>query len=149
MRCRVPHDRAVIDQSTEFGARVAAHLREDPVVWLTTVSAGGAPLPTPVWFLWDGAEGVRIQSLPSARRIEHITANPHVSLNFAGNGIGGDIVVFSGRATVDDSAPPAQETGAYMAKYAEQMAGMGLSPDQFSARYATVLRVALTRLRGH
>ncbi len=36
----------MIDESTEFGARVAAHLREERVVWLTTVTPSGAPLPS-------------------------------------------------------------------------------------------------------
>jgi hypothetical protein len=39
------YHRRVIDEGTEFGARVARHLREDPVVWLTTVTPAGAPLP--------------------------------------------------------------------------------------------------------
>jgi hypothetical protein len=46
----------VVDESTEFGARVARHLRDEIVVWLTTVTPRGAPLPMPVWFVWDGAE---------------------------------------------------------------------------------------------
>ena len=51
---RQNYDRPVIDEGTEFGARVARHLREDVVVWLTTVTPSGAPLPAPVWFIWDG-----------------------------------------------------------------------------------------------
>ena len=34
----------MIDQSTEFGARVARHLRDEIVVWMTTVTPAGAPL---------------------------------------------------------------------------------------------------------
>ena len=49
-------DRRVIDESTEFGARVARRLREETVVWLTTVTPSGAPLPRPVGFLWDGGD---------------------------------------------------------------------------------------------
>jgi hypothetical protein len=44
----------MIDESCEFGARVARHLREEIVVWLTTVTPSGAPLPRPVGFVWDG-----------------------------------------------------------------------------------------------
>ena len=57
----------LIDESTEFGARVARHLRDDVVVWLTTVSPRGAPLPMPVWFVWDGADSVVMYSQPGAR----------------------------------------------------------------------------------
>lgn len=42
-------DEPLIDQDTEFGARVLGHLRDEIVVWLTTVTPGGAPLPSPVW----------------------------------------------------------------------------------------------------
>jgi hypothetical protein len=33
----------MIEETTEFGARVARHLREETVVWLTTVTPSGAP----------------------------------------------------------------------------------------------------------
>jgi PPOX class probable F420-dependent enzyme len=135
-----------IDESTDFGARVAAHLRDDIVVWLTSVSPAGAPLPTPVWFLWDGASGVRVQSLATAKRAEHLRANPHVSLNFAGNGTGGDIVVLSGRATVTPNAPLLD---AYTTKYAEEIPRVGETPASFGDKYSTGLDIELTRLRGH
>ena len=86
----------IIDESTEFGARVAAHLREEIVVWLTSVSPSGTPLPMPVWFLWEGGESVVMFSRDGAR-VRNLEANANVSLNFAGDGRGGDIVVLSGR----------------------------------------------------
>lgn len=95
----------MIDRDTEFGARVARQLREETVVWLTTVTPRGAPLPMPVWFLWDGAESIVMYS-QAGTRIRNIQANPRVTLNFAGDGGGGDIVVLSGVAAVDDDAPP-------------------------------------------
>jgi PPOX class probable F420-dependent enzyme len=139
----------VIDRDTEFGRRVASHLRDDTVVWLTTVSPRGAPLPTPVWFAWDGAQTVRVYSLPTARRVEHLATDPHVALNFAGDGRGGDIVVFSGRATIDPDAPPADRFEPYLSKYTADIERLGLTPEQFAERYAVALRVELTRLRGH
>jgi len=135
-----------IDESTDFGARVAAHLRDDIVVWLTSVSPKGAPLPTPVWFHWDGASGVRVQSLATARRAEHLRANPHVSLNFAGNGDGGDIVVLSGRATVVLAAPLLD---GYAAKYDAEIPRIGETAASFAAKYSTGLDIELGRLWGH
>jgi hypothetical protein len=52
----------VFDEGTEFGARVARRLREEQVVWLTTVTPAGAPLPRPVGFLWDGGDVVSVYS---------------------------------------------------------------------------------------
>jgi len=43
------------DQSTPFGERVARRLRDERLIWFTTVDAKGTPQPTPVWFLWDDA----------------------------------------------------------------------------------------------
>jgi PPOX class probable F420-dependent enzyme len=149
MRRSLAHDRPVIDLSTDFGARAAHRLREEVVVWLTTVGPNGAPLPTPVWFLWDGEQSVRVQSLPTAKRVAHIEGDDRVSLNFDGNGQGGDIVVFSGRARIDLGATPAHELDGYVEKYGDRIAGLGLTPEQFAARYSTPIQIELTRLRGH
>jgi PPOX class probable F420-dependent enzyme len=138
----------MIDMSTEFGARAARRLREEIVVWLTTVTPQGAPVPNPVWFVWDGDRTVRLHSLPGMR-VRNIEADPRVSLNFDGNGEGGDIVVLSGRATVDPGAPPANEDAEYLGKYGELIPRLGLTPQGFAARYSTQLRIDLERVRGH
>jgi PPOX class probable F420-dependent enzyme len=137
----------MIDESTEFGARVARHLREDRVVWLTTVTPSGKPLPSPVWFHWDGAETVRVFSLPDTGRVKAIQSNPNVSLNFPGDGQGGDIVVLQGEASLGgDSA--AQHAG-YAEKYAPGFERLGLTPEQFAARYSAPLTIRITKVRGH
>lgn len=138
----------MIDQSTEFGTRVARHLRDEIVVWMTTVTPAGAPLPMPVWFLWDGDESVLMYSQPGTR-VRNIETNPRVTLNFAGDSDGGDIVVLSGRATIDPDAPPAGENDGYLAKYEEHIAGIGMTPASFTRRYSVPVRIELGRLRGH
>jgi PPOX class probable F420-dependent enzyme len=144
------HRPVIIDEDTEFGARVAAHLRDDVVIWLTTVADSGAPLPTCVWFVWDGDESVRVQSLPTARRVEHLGAgHDRVALNFPGNGQGGDIVVLTGRGRIADDAPPIDGVDAYMSKYHEHIERLGLTPQQFAGKYSTAVDIRLTRLRGH
>jgi PPOX class probable F420-dependent enzyme len=139
----------MIDESTEFGARAARHLREDRVVWLTTVTPTGAPLPSPVWFLWDGEKTVLVFSLAGTARTRNIDANPRVSLNFAGDGGGGDIVVISGRAASDLGAPPANRVDAYVEKYSWGFERLGVTPEQFAERYSVPIRIRLTGLRGH
>jgi len=138
----------VVDEGTEFGARVARHLREEIVVWMTTVAPAGGPVPMPVWFLWDGDETVRVYSRRSPR-LRNIEANPHVSLNFAGDGGGGDIVVLSGTATADPALPPANEDADYVTKYRDHIARIGLTPETFALRYEIPVRIQLTRVRGH
>ena len=138
-----------IDESTEFGARAARHLREDPVVWLTTVGASGAPAPNPVWFLWDGADTVLVWNLPTAARVAHVAANPRVALNFGGDGGGGDIVVLAGTAVHDPARPSAADVPEYVVKYAEHIPRIGHTPQSFAAMYSAPLVVTLERIRGH
>jgi PPOX class probable F420-dependent enzyme len=137
-----------IDESTDFGARAARHLREDPVIWLTTVGLSGAPSPNPVWFLWDGAATVVLFSLPDAARVAHLSANQRVCLHF-GDGRGGDIVVFSGIGAVQPEAPGADAVPEYLAKYAQHLTRIGLTPQTFADRYSVPVIITLTRLRGH
>jgi PPOX class probable F420-dependent enzyme len=138
----------MIDESTEFGARTARHLRDEIVVWLTTVSPRGAPLPMPVWFVWDGADSVTMYSQPGART-RNIEANRHVTLNFTGDGGGGDIVVLSGDAEIGHDAPPADQDRDYLAKYHEHISRIGMTPETFAKRYSVPVRIRLGRLRGH
>jgi PPOX class probable F420-dependent enzyme len=137
----------VIDESTDFGARAARHLREEIVVWLTTVSPRGAPLPMPVWFVWDGEDSVVVHSQPGAR-VRNLETNPHVTLNFSGDGRGGDIVVLSGTATLERDGG-ADQDAAYLAKYDEHIARIGMTPETFADRYSVPVRIRLERLRGH
>ena len=138
----------MIDESTDLGAQVARHLREDRVAWLTTVTPGGAPLPSPVWFLWDGSDGVLVFSLPDTARTRNLEANPKVSLNFAGDGSGGDIVILSGTATLL-SEGSADRVEAYVNKYGWGFERLGITPEEFGARYSVPIRIRLTKVRGH
>jgi PPOX class probable F420-dependent enzyme len=138
----------VIDEGTEFGARVARHLREEVVVWMTTVTPAAAPVPRPVWFIWVGGESVVMYSQPKAR-IRNLESNPRVTLNFDGDGDGGDIVVLSGTATVDADLPGAGDDPAYLAKYDEHIARLGMTPDTFAREYSVPVRIRLTNLQGH
>lgn len=137
----------MIDEGTEFGARVARRLREETVVWLTTVTPAGAPLLRPVGFLWDGKELVSMYSQPGAR-VRNIAANPKVTLNFDGDGSGGDIVVLSGTAHVDADASAADANHAWLEKYAAQIEQLGLTPAAYAARFSVPVRIRLTRLDG-
>ena len=138
----------IVDESTEFGARVAAHLRDEIVVWMTVVAPKSGPLPMPVWFLWEGGESVRMFSREGAR-MRNLEANPLVSLNFAGDGRGGDIVVLSGprdgrarRAGRARSAPTCRSTPT-------TSSGSGTRPSRSARRYSVPVRIELTKLRGH
>ena len=136
----------MIDESTEFGARVARHLREETVVWLTTVTPSGAPLPRPVG-LWDGGENVSVYSQPGAR-IRNIGRNPKVTLNFRGDANGGDIVVLSGTAEVAQSGPSAANDAAWVAKYATEWQRFGMTAESFEQRFSVPVRIRISAVHG-
>jgi PPOX class probable F420-dependent enzyme len=137
----------MIDESTEFGARVARHLREETVVWLTTVTPSGAPLPRPVGFLWDGGKNVSVYSQPGAR-IRNIGRDPKVTLNFRGDANGGDIVVLSGTAEVDESGPSAAEDAAWVAKYATEWERFGMTAESLGQRFNVPVRIRISAVHG-
>ena len=137
-----------IDTSTEFGQRVARRLQEERIIWLITTGPDGTPQPRPVWFWWDG-QTFLIYSRLGGRKLPHIAHNPRVALHFDGDGRGGDIVVFTGQAQVDESAPPPHHMAEYAAKYAAGIARINMTPEQFAAAYSVAIRVTPTGLRGH
>ena len=139
----------MIDQASEFGQRAARRLRDERLAWLTTVDRGGTPQPIPVWFLWDGDSSVLVYSQPDTPKLRNIQANPRVSLNLDGDGLGGDIVVLLGEAHVADAEPPARDVPDYLEKYRDLMAANSWSADEFTRLYSVPIRVTLSRLRGH
>ena len=137
-----------LDLNTEFGARVARRLREERLIWLTTVRPDLTPQPSLVWFLWE-AGTLLIYSKPNTPKLRNIEQNPTVALNFDGDGRGGNVQVFTGTAIVDRQAPPLDQIAAYAEKYAPNIAGMKLTPAMFAQAYSVPIRVTPARLRGH
>jgi PPOX class probable F420-dependent enzyme len=135
-------------ESSEFSARAAKHLRDDLVVWLTTVSPRGLPSPNFVWFLWDGADTVRIFTTPDAARTRNLGANSRVSLNFGGNEFGFDVVVLTGSATIDPQGPPADSLPEFVEKYADWFPRAGQTAESWAAHYSVAIVVKLSRVRG-
>jgi PPOX class probable F420-dependent enzyme len=132
---------------TEFGTRVARHLRDGIVAWLTPVDAAGTPQPAPVWFLWDGSS-VLVYSHGEAKRLSHLRANPRAALHFDSEGDGEHVVVLTGEAAVDDDAPPVHENPDYLAKYGERIAAGWGSAERFASLYSVPLRITPRRVRG-
>ncbi|MGH2615797.1 MAG: TIGR03667 family PPOX class F420-dependent oxidoreductase [Thermomicrobiales bacterium] len=136
-----------IDTSTEFGARVAQHLKDDQIVWLTTVGPDQTPQPSPVWFLWDGDTAL-IYSQPATPKLRNIEARPRVSLSFNATASGGDVVILTGDAWIDAGGPPANTLPAFIDKYAAGLRSNGMIPDDFTREYSVPVRVRPTALRG-
>jgi PPOX class probable F420-dependent enzyme len=131
---------AMIDASTEAGARAAKRLEGERIIWLTTVRADGTPQSSPVWFLWDGTEFL-IYSRPEKPKLRNIEGNPRVALNLNSDEGGGDVVTVSGGATIDRAAPPAKDNPGYVEKYRESLSRSGWTPESLSADYSVPVRV--------
>jgi PPOX class probable F420-dependent enzyme len=136
-----------LDFSSDFGKRVAQRLRDETVVWLTTVRPDGTPEPSPVWFYWDGQSAL-IYSRPNNVKLANLQRDSRVSLNFDSDGNGGNIVVLTGDARIDPSAPPNDQMPEYLAKYRQLIGQIGFNPATFAQAYSVAIRVTPTKMRG-
>jgi PPOX class probable F420-dependent enzyme len=134
------------DPSTPLGERVARRLREERVIWLTTVGSDGTPQPNPVWFLWDG-DTFLIYSLSTAARHAHIKHNPHVSLNLDREA-GGGVVIITGEARIVEGEPSVAQNPAYLAKYEAALQAIKSTPQTFARDYSVVIRVTPKKVRS-
>jgi PPOX class probable F420-dependent enzyme len=138
----------MFETTTEYGQRVTRRLQQERILWLTTVDSHSRPQPRPVWFFWDG-ETFLIYSRPETAKLRHILHNPNVALNLDGDGMGGDIIVINGVATIDETGLPAASAPDYIEKYSSGFERIGLTAAQFAETYSVAVRVTPTNLRGH
>jgi len=137
------------DADTPSGERVRRRLRDEFVIWLTTVNAQGMPQPTVVWFLWEPETmSFLVYSRSNAKRLEHIQQNPRVALNLDGDHTGGDLIVFTGEARLSSDTPPVDQQPAYVAKYDDYIRNrLQTTPQQFAVRYPIALHISPRGLR--
>ncbi len=122
-------------------------LREEQVIWLTTVRADGMPLPTPVSFLWDG-ETVLIYTTPDSLKLRNIARNPRAALNLNSDAWGRNAVVLTGKIREDRAAPPLIHNAAYLEKYRASIGeGLRITPEDFSRKFSVPLRFKPERIR--
>jgi PPOX class probable F420-dependent enzyme len=140
------YTRGVLNLSAEASAALAERLGTESVAWITTVAADGQPQSSPVWFWWDGSEFL-VYAQPRSWKVRNIRANPKVSLHLNSDREGGQVATFEGSARICEGRPPAHEVDAYLAKYREGIAGIGMTPEQMGAEYPTALRITPARIR--
>jgi PPOX class probable F420-dependent enzyme len=138
----------MIDLTTDFGHVVEQHLKNEYVIWLTTVDSRLTPQPRPVWFIWEN-NSILIFSQSNAYKVRHIGKQPRVSLHFNTDETGDrHVIVMTGEAFVDLSSQPAMEVPAYLGKYRTGIADLNMTPESFSAEYSTPIRISPSDLRG-
>jgi PPOX class probable F420-dependent enzyme len=140
------HDPAMDDATAPLApaARIDRLLWREPVIWLSSVRPDGAPHLVPIWFSWDG-ETILVASKPYARKVANIRFNPAVMIALGEAEADFDIGMLQGQA--DLLPTPAREAlpTAHLTKYADRMAAIGLTPNEFLATYSQVIRIRPTR----
>jgi len=138
----------MINFKTKFGRKAWKHIKEEVVIWLTTLGPDGMPHPRPVWFVWDQGD-ILIYSQPDAFKVKHIKKHKKVALNFNTDPKGDiDVVVILGTARIDKSAPPPHQHSAYLKKYRELIPELKMTYDEYGRGYSTAIRITPTAIRG-
>ena len=143
----------MIDGSTPLGARILERLREDRVIWMTTVDRG-VPQPAPVWFLYERgetSERIIVYSKTGARRIANVKADSNVAFNFNCTPGGGDVHVIRGTARIALELPQVPQNGVYMNRYRdwiEESADWDHTFEGFAAQYAVPIEVTELAIWG-
>jgi PPOX class probable F420-dependent enzyme len=127
--------------------RIDRFLRSEEVLWLSTVRDDGLPHLVPIWFSWDG-EAVLIVSKPEAVKIDNIRGNPRVMLALGDAEEDFDVALIEGHAELPDVAAETFLPESHWRKYARDLAGLGLTREEYLATYSQPLRIRPTRFLG-
>jgi PPOX class probable F420-dependent enzyme len=131
----------------EISAAIEDRLKNELIVWLTTVRADGTPQPTPVWFLWQD-QAFFIFSQPNAQKLRNLKHNPKVALNLNSDEWGGQILVIIGEAAIEPKPLSEIQRAAYVEKYREAIKDIDMTPDSLARDFSILIRVIPTRIRG-
>lgn len=137
----------MVDFSTRFGRHLNRRLRQEKVIWLTTVDSHNTPQPRPVWFHWDG-QTLLIFSEKNKAKLRHIARNPRVALNFNTDEEGGDVAVLVGDALLLGQPPAQTRVKTYVRKYSQGIKDLGMTIAQFTDAYAVPILVTPQAMRG-
>ena len=132
--------------SIEVSASTAARLRDEVVIWMSTVTPSGKPQTYPVWFLWTG-EVFWVYSFDGFR-VRNLAQNDRVNLHLNSDAEGGSVVVVEGTAEIVPDAPKSRTVPEYAAKYQGMLDGYGWSWDRFEADYPIPVRITPTKIQA-
>lgn len=136
------------DSKVKLERKAKSLIKNEYVIWLTTVDSDHTPQPRPVWFVWD-KDSFLIFSQPKAHKVKHIKQNDSVSLHFNTDETGDkNVIVYIGKAVLDSKPLIAHKVPAYLRKYRKGIKELGMTLEQFSNDYSVAIRVKPTSLRG-
>lgn len=125
-----------------------AALRDDPVVWLSSVQADGRPHVVPVWFHWDG-ERIVAFSKPHARKVDNLRDQPCVMLAVGTPGPDFEVELIEATAELPDAAASEVMPADFGAKYRDLLRRAGLTVQRFAEVYSQPIFLRPTRFLGY
>jgi len=137
----------MFDLTNRFGRHVNRRLRQEKIIWLTTVDSRDTPQPRPVWFHWDG-KTILIFSEKDKAKLRHIAHNPRVVLNFNTDDDGGDVSVIVGDAKISGDPPEGSRIKTYLRKYSEGIKSLDMTVAEFRDAYTVPILVTPESMRG-
>jgi len=134
--------------TTERRPQVEAALRDDPVVWLSSVQADGRPHLVPVWFHWDG-ERIVAFSKPHARKVDNLRGQPQVMLAVGTPGPDFEVELIEATAELPDASAESIIPAGFGAKYRELLHRAGLTVQRYAQVYSQPIVLRPTRFLGY
>jgi PPOX class probable F420-dependent enzyme len=136
----------MFDLTTRFGRHVNRRLRQDKIIWLTTIDSHDTPQPRPVWFHWNG-KTILIFSEKDKAKLRHIARNPRVALNFNTDD-DGDVTVIVGNAKILGDSPASNRIKTYLRKYSKGIKSLDMTAAEFRGAYTVPILVTPDSMRG-
>jgi PPOX class probable F420-dependent enzyme len=135
-------------QATAERSTANTALREDPVVWLSSVQRDGRPHLVPVWFHWDGEQIVAF-SKPHARKVDNLRDQPYVMLAVGTPGLDFEVELIEATAELPDQPAADLMPEGFGAKYRELLRRAGLTVQRFAEVYSQPIVLRPTRFLGY
>src|SRR5579859_1891637 len=124
----------MLDLTQKQDAHINQRLREDIIIWLSSVRPDGRPHMVAVWFLWDGKD-ILIFSKPNNQKIRNLRQKSHVTLALDNTNKGADVILLDGEAELVDDPDVNTTLPAYVAKYQTHIARIGYTPETMAQSY--------------
>jgi PPOX class probable F420-dependent enzyme len=125
-----------------------AALRDDTVVWMSSVQRDGRPHLVPVWFHWDGEQIVAF-SKPHARKVDNLRDEPRVMLAVGTPGPEFEVELIEATAELPDRPAAEIMPEGFGAKYRELLRRAGLTAQRFAEVYSQPIVLRPTRFLGY
>jgi PPOX class probable F420-dependent enzyme len=135
-------------QATAERSTANTALREDPVVWLSSVQRDGRPHLVPVWFHWDG-ERIVAFSKPHARKVDNLREQPYVMLAVGTPGPEFEVELIEATAELPDRSAADLMPEGFGPKYRELLRRAGLTVQRFAEVYSQPIVLRPTRFLGY